>query len=158
MRSCSCADGKPALIAGPPSADCPDMPSVPDGTYQLANVYRPFNAPSELRSTFTCLGRCRRPSRSRSPLPSAVRAKLRKGQAVTIVCWGDSVTAGGEASTPAKNYVGLLESMLKQRYPSATIKVVNAGIGGDATPWAVPQLPGRGAGLQAGCGHARIRE
>lgn len=62
-----------------------------------------------------------------------VIARLRSGEPTVVVCWGDSVTAGGESSTPAKNYVGLLESGLKQRFPNSKLTVVNAGIGGSST-------------------------
>ena len=60
-------------------------------------------------------------------------AKLRGGRPVTVVCWGDSVTVGGDASTPAMGYVGRFETMLQQRFPNAKIRVVNAGIGGSST-------------------------
>ncbi|HOA73143.1 MAG TPA: glycoside hydrolase family 99-like domain-containing protein [Phycisphaerae bacterium] len=135
------AEGKPRLIEGPASADCPDLPVIPSGTFHLANVYHPFNAGGLKPEVIYVIGvppKAAPPERSEALQP--VLAKLRDGSPVTIVCWGDSVTACGESSTPATCYVGLLESMLKERYPSAKLRVVNAGIGGTSTPGRFPNF------------------
>lgn len=58
---------------------------------------------------------------------------LTKGKRVTIVCWGDSVTAGGSPSSHDKCYVELFRAQLKAAYPKAEIIVINAGIGGSNT-------------------------
>lgn len=58
---------------------------------------------------------------------------LKTGKPVTVVCWGDSVTAGGSSSTPAKCYVELFRSRLKAAYPKCNITLINAGIGGSNT-------------------------
>lgn len=130
------SSGRPWLIHGEPSPDCPLPPKPPDGSLLLANVYRPFN------STVIEPHHLYVPVRQHPDMPPVenlatldpVLAKLRAGQPVTVVCWGDSVTAGGEASSPGKMYVGLFETLLKQRFPKSAIKVVNAGIGGTSTP------------------------
>lgn len=65
--------------------------------------------------------------------------KLKKGEPVTIVCWGDSVTACGEASSPGTCYVGALEMLLRDRFGRKTqVQVINAGIGGTSTPGRLP--------------------
>ena len=58
---------------------------------------------------------------------------LKSGKAVTVVCWGDSVTAGGSSSTPERCYVELFRARLKADYPKADITLINAGIGGSNT-------------------------
>lgn len=58
---------------------------------------------------------------------------LKSGKAVTIVCWGDSVTAGGSPSSHDKCYVELFRTRLKAAYPQAQINLINAGIGGSNT-------------------------
>jgi lysophospholipase L1-like esterase len=131
--------GKPQLIPGTPSADCPELPAVPADAFHLANIYRPFNAGDVEPAHVYPIGQAPPPTPVAKPESlQPVLAKLRAGEAVTIVCWGDSVTAGGESSTPDKSYVGLLESMLKERFPKAAIKVINAGIGGSSTPGRFP--------------------
>jgi lysophospholipase L1-like esterase len=130
------ADGRPQLIRGTPSADCPEPPAVPDGILHLANVYRPFNAAIvEPQHVYVVTGARSDLSPIReAPGLESVRSKLREGKNVTVVCWGDSVTACGEASTPAKCYVGLFEATLKERFPKARVQVINAGVGGSSTP------------------------
>ncbi len=133
------ADAKPALIKGTPSADCPDWPAVPPGTFHIANIYRPYNAREITPLQIYPLGKPAPPAKVENPeaLQPVVR-KLQTGEPVTIVCWGDSVTACGESSSPATCYVGLFESMLKQRFTKASLKIVNASIGGTSTPGRFP--------------------
>lgn len=129
------ASRRPSAIQGTPSATCPEPPSIPPNTLHLANIYRPFGATTvEPEHLFPITAA--RPDLSPitdAPSLAPVLGKLRDGKAVTIVCWGDSVTQGGDASSPAKNYVSRFERMLKERFPKARIKVINAGIGGSST-------------------------
>jgi lysophospholipase L1-like esterase len=132
--------GKLLYMCGEPSADCPLPPALPPHTVHLANVYRPFNAgavqPYDVYPIIVQEPKPRPPHTG--PKPVRTLDKLRKGEPVTIVCWGDSVTACGESSTPDKCYVNLLESRLRGRYPKATIRVINAGIGGTSTQGRLP--------------------
>ena len=73
-----------------------------------------------------------RPKPSIGPVAKTL-AKLRAGKPVTIVCWGDSVTVGGDASTPDRRYVDLFGIRLRKRFSKGQIKVINAGIGGTST-------------------------
>lgn len=134
--------GKPEIIKGTPSADCPELPAVPPGRFHLANIYRPFNAGDVLPVQVYVLGKPTPPvaSVANTETLKPVLAKLKAGQPVTIVCWGDSVTNCGEASSPGNCYVGLFESMLKERFVSAKIKVINAGIGGSSTFSRLPKF------------------
>ena len=126
--------GQPRLIPGAPSADCPEPPAIPAGTLHLANVYRPFNATTvEPEHIYPVTGVTPDLTPIRNDSLAPLLARLREGKDVTVVCWGDSVTSCGESSTPAKCYVALFESMLKERFPKARIKVINAGIGGSST-------------------------
>jgi len=128
-------DGQVQFFCGIPSPDCP-KPIVPRCCLPLlANIYRPFNADRiEPHHVYT-------PSPDKlTPPPiinadrlATVLARLRSGQDVTIVCWGDSVTVGGDSSSTETSYVGLFESKLKERFGDANLKVINAGIGGSNT-------------------------
>lgn len=123
--------GKPRYLSGEALADCPLPPAPPPHTAHLANVYRPFNAGGVQRyEVYPIVGQePKTPRAYTGARPVRTIEKLRKGEPVTIVCWGDSVTACGESSTPDKCYVALLETRLKKLYPNAQIRVVNAGIG-----------------------------
>ncbi len=66
-------------------------------------------------------------------------AKLRAGEAVTIVCCGDSVTAGGNASGPELRYVDVFAAGLRERFPKAAIAVTNISVGGSySLQWLYP--------------------
>jgi lysophospholipase L1-like esterase len=62
---------------------------------------------------------------------SRVGSKLAAGEAVTIVAFGSSSTAGSGASSIATNYPSRLAVELKQRFPNATVTVLNRGVGGE---------------------------
>lgn len=67
--------------------------------------------------------------------------KLRAGESVTIVCLGDSVTAGGDlASVEGQGYVGTLERELEERFRRGRIDVINAGVGGTPSAFGLERL------------------
>lgn len=128
-------DGKVALRRGTPSIDCPAMPPKTPGALTLATLYRPYHAWSVRTEDVFVVDEVKaaeRPTPDRVPVAKTL-AKLRAGKPVTIVCWGDSVTVGGDASAPAKRYVDLFGSRLRERFGDGKITVINAGIGGTST-------------------------
>src|SRR5439155_17147516 len=103
----------------------------------LANIFMPYHA-TIVEDWQPC--RTGRPfpepdkaemQRRASFIPKTL-AKLRAGREVRIVTWGDSVTAGGDAS-PGRAFPELFTSRLQARFPSATIVLTNAGIGATNT-------------------------
>ncbi len=66
--------------------------------------------------------------------------KLRAGGSVKIVCWGDSVTAGGNASKPEFRYPDVFISGLCERFPLAKIDMENISAGGsNSRQWLYPE-------------------
>jgi lysophospholipase L1-like esterase len=57
-------------------------------------------------------------------------AKLRAGQPVTVVSWGDSVTDGGGVKEQKDWYQNQFVARLHERFPNAPIRLLNAGWGG----------------------------
>ena len=72
-------------------------------------------------------------------LPAA-RAKLAAGGPFTLVAFGDSITAGGEASTPELIFWRRWVSELSTRYPQAKINALNGATGGDNTTRGLERL------------------
>ncbi len=68
------------------------------------------------------------------------QAKLRAGEALRIVAYGDSITAGGDASTPKLIFWERWADALRQKYPRATITTTNGATGGDATVQGLARL------------------
>ncbi len=68
------------------------------------------------------------------------QGKLQRGESVKIVAFGDSITAGGDATKPSLIYWQRWADALKQKYPRATIEAVNGATGGDSTPQGISRL------------------
>jgi lysophospholipase L1-like esterase len=60
-----------------------------------------------------------------------VTERLAGGRSVKIVAIGSSSTAGAGASAPAMSYPNRLEVALKEKFPAATISVLNRGVNGE---------------------------
>jgi acyl-CoA thioesterase I len=58
-------------------------------------------------------------------------ARLAQEEAVTIVAFGSSSTAGAGASSPEATYPARLEIELKAAFPGVPIRVINRGVGGE---------------------------
>lgn len=78
-----------------------------------------------------------------SALLKKTRAKLERGGPFAIVAFGDSITAGGEASAPKFQFHQRYAQYLRERFPKAEITVHNRGIGGARTTEGVPVLEER---------------
>jgi lysophospholipase L1-like esterase len=61
------------------------------------------------------------------------RQKLRRGEKIKIVAFGDSITAGGDASEPSLIFWQRWAESLGRKYPRATIQAINGATGGDTT-------------------------
>jgi acyl-CoA thioesterase-1 len=85
----------------------------------------------ELPPTKTDLGAARLPN---------TRKKLQTGKQVRIVAFGDSITAGGNASEPGLIFWERWASALRERYPRASIVTTNCATGGDTTVQGLQRL------------------
>lgn len=63
----------------------------------------------------------------------ATQAKLKSGSALKIVAFGDSITAGGDATKPELIFWNRYADELQRRYPNARISAKNGATGGDTT-------------------------
>ncbi len=70
-------------------------------------------------------------------------AKLNSGGTVRLVAFGDSITAGGDASAPSLIYWERWADELRRRHPAATITAVNGSTGGDRTVEGLSRLQAR---------------
>jgi acyl-CoA thioesterase I len=59
--------------------------------------------------------------------------KLRTGKRLRIVAFGDSITAGGEASSPDLVFWQRWAQVLRWKYAQAKIETINSATGGDTT-------------------------
>ena len=68
------------------------------------------------------------------------RQKLQAGATVRIVAFGDSITAGGDASEPKLIFWERWAGALRMKYPHAHIETTNGATGGDATVQGLQRL------------------
>jgi acyl-CoA thioesterase I len=68
------------------------------------------------------------------------REKLRAGEAVKIVAFGDSITAGGDATASSLIFWNRWADELRGKYPTALITAENAATGGDSTVQGLERL------------------
>src|ERR1039457_2064811 len=73
----------------------------------------------------------------------ATKQKLRAGEKVKIVAFGDSITAGGNASEPGLIFWERWASALRRKYSRASIETTNGATGGDTTAQGLQRLEGK---------------
>jgi len=135
------ADGKLSVTRGTPHLVCPVPPVLTSTSLRILQVFRPYGSTAvEPWHVFSCGPDFKEPEASESPAVAKTLQKLRSGEPVTIVTWGDSVTVGGDTSKPELAYASLFVTRLRERFPKTDIKHVNAGIGGTNTDGRLPAL------------------
>ncbi len=128
-------EGQIVLRRGTPKVDCPLMPDATPGCLTLATVYRPYHARTLKAEDIFVVNPKKAADVPHPDLEGVAKtlAKLRAGQPVTVVCWGDSVTDAGDVFPVEARYVNAFATQLKKRFDKSDIKVINAGIGGTST-------------------------
>ncbi|HUT88011.1 MAG TPA: SGNH/GDSL hydrolase family protein [Thermoguttaceae bacterium] len=134
----------------------PLPPPVGPGEVRVANVFVDYHGDGANADIFPVEETADEASTQTTPgrIPNTL-AKIRAGRPVKMVCWGDSVTAGGDAGTPSTRYPAVFEKRLKAKYPDAPIEVETIAVGGShSRQWLWPdRFPGR-----PGCDWQRIAE
>lgn len=80
-----------------------------------------------------------KPEFSARNLP-ATRQRLRAGKSLRVIAYGDSITAGGEASEPKLIFWERWANALQSKYPKAGIETINGATGGDSTAQGLQRL------------------
>ncbi|MFM7752463.1 MAG: SGNH/GDSL hydrolase family protein [Opitutaceae bacterium] len=80
------------------------------------------------------------PARAAGDPLAAVRARLAAGGPFNIVAFGDSIAAGGEASSPELVFWRRWIADLQAKYPGSRITGVNGATGGDTTTRGLERL------------------
>ncbi len=140
--------GKVRLFEGRPAVGAMDPSILPTGFTRIANIWVPGRteqlsgenlfpiAPGLQTET-----RNHRRSVASRLLPKML-AKLRAGKPVTIVAWGDSVTAGGGVGgEPNLWYQNRFAEMLRKRFPQAMITLKTAAWPGGNSRGYLDALP-----------------
>lgn len=113
--------GEALLATGTSHLSNPFPPPAPAGAWRVANVYVPYTGPPLVFPVRPPAPVQTRPQRRRLPRTAAL---LAGGRPIRVTCWGDSVTAGASASTPATAYPQLLAGLFAAAGHTATVSTV----------------------------------
>lgn len=126
------AQGTVAYVQGLPQVAAMNPPAISPSDIRLFNVYRPYGA-RLLTKEHLFFFETEEDQIVTATTPGCIPKTLRKlkaGEPVTIVCWGDSVTVGADIADPKNSYVGQFYAALKDWFPASTIQLHNISIGG----------------------------
>lgn len=141
-------DGNVVLREGKPHNATPRPPDAMPGETVLANLWIPGRLPRLTSDNLYPVLEATYPEPKHRGLPPAARllpktwAKLHNGQPLHILAWGDSVTAGGQASDAAHQYQSRFVTLLKARCPQANLHLTTVGWGGRNTDSFLKEPPG----------------
>ncbi|HAK95705.1 MAG TPA: hypothetical protein DCM87_12080 [Planctomycetes bacterium] len=142
-------DGAVTLRQGTPHNATPLPPAAaPDRERTLARVWVPGRTARLTPENLYPIVEERYTEPPRDGLPPASKllpktwAKLHSGEPLHVLAWGDSVTAGGEASDVAHRYQNRFAALLGECFPKAKIRLTTAGWGGRNTDSFLAEPPG----------------
>lgn len=72
-------------------------------------------------------------------LPQTLQ-RLKSGAKVRIVAYGDSITAGGDASSAHLIFWARWADLLRKKYPNATVEMINSGTNSDTSKQGIRRL------------------
>jgi lysophospholipase L1-like esterase len=116
-------NGSRFIVKGISDLTTPEPPIVNNDNKRISNVLIPYKSdgrkiemfPIEQKSNFKSFT-------SKGLIPNTLK-KIELNEHVKIICWGDSVTNGGDASSHEKKFTKVFEKMLKTRFPNSNIAV-----------------------------------
>jgi len=130
--------GRERVIAGVPALTDPVPPAIPAGARHVANLYVPYFSDGTRPERYEVERRAAKTGSTRGLVPRTL-VKLKRGEAVKIVSWGDSVTTGADV-TPQESYTAVFEGMLRARFPKAKVEVLPVAVGGsNSRQWLYPE-------------------
>ena len=132
------AQGKTVVREGAPSAAAPWPPRIGGGERHLGNIYLPgMIAKLEPEHLFPVLELAypeppkQKPSIAERLCPKAME-RLKSGQPIRILAWGDSVTDGAYLPKP-DGWQAQFVTRLRERFPNGEVELLTQAWGG-ATP------------------------
>ena len=133
-------DGDEVIREGESDITTPHPPALKSGETRLANLYVPYFSRGDNADVFPLEeGATQARTATTAGLIPKTMHKLLTGKPVTIVCWGDSITAGGDASSPNTRYPHLLDLALRKKFPDSKIVVdTEAAVGSRSRDWLYP--------------------
>lgn len=140
--------GAVSVRSGKPHNATPHAPDLAADEVRLANIWVPGRLERLSADNLYPIVEAAFAAPKRTGPPPAAKllpktwAKLHNHQPLTILAWGDSVTAGGQASDAAHQYQSRFVALLQERFPKASLHLTTAGWGGRNTDSFLKEPPG----------------
>ena len=143
------ASGKVSLVSGTSHVNVPWPPDLRDGHKRVVNVWLPGRLSKLADANLFPVQADTYPEPPRQQPTPAERlvpkslARLRSGEKLTLLAWGDSVTVGTFVPDWQKNrWQEQFVARLKERFPKANIELVTAAWGGRSMRSFLNEPPG----------------
>ena len=142
------AAGQALIRPGTPEVATPKPPAPVAGDLPVCNVYTTSRQAKLSGAALFPLLELAYPEPSvESPTPAErvlpkTLAKLRSGEKVRVLAWGDSVTQAGYLPHPDNRWQVQFVTRLKERFPKADIELLHLGWGGRNTSSFLAEPPG----------------
>jgi lysophospholipase L1-like esterase len=129
------SSGDVVLRRGADHKMIPQRPLTDSNAAALCSIFMPYGATAVAAEQIYPIGEAYPAPRAEdiaqySSYIAKSREKLEAGGPFTLLFWGDSVTCGGDTSTPDHAFPQAFTAWLRNKYPQAQITYVNAGTGG----------------------------
>jgi lysophospholipase L1-like esterase len=142
-------EGGMKLYRGEPRAAAPLPPAIPEGERRLGNIWLPGKVAKLGPEHLFPISENAYPETAKpSPtvaeklVPNAMK-KLRNGEPLRILAWGDSVTVGTYVPNPAtERWQEQFVAQLRARFPQAKIELMTEAWGGRNTGSYLAEPPG----------------
>lgn len=132
------AEGAVQYLLGEPHLSTPLPAAMAGYGSLLANVLVRQGPDGPEVDVFPIAAACDAPTRTTFGALPRTTAKLRRGERTRVLCWGDSITVGGEAA-PGNRYVDVLTRGLEKTYPAAPVVVDTVAVGASSSVhWIFP--------------------
>lgn len=140
-------EGHVRVVPGQPHNATPKPPETPRGHAAICNLWVPARLSSLGSDNLFPITEPEyippiRKTPPASKLLPKTWSKLTRGEPLHVLAWGDSVTAGGEASSVEKRWQNRFVAMLSDRFPKAAIRLTTAGWGGRNSDSFLNEPPG----------------
>jgi lysophospholipase L1-like esterase len=149
-------EGRITVRQGEPRSAAPQPPRLGSGEQCLANIWLPGRFPKlGPEHLFPVLETAYPEPPKRSPTPAEERLprtmnRLRQGQPLRVLAWGDSVTVGTYLTDWQHNrWQEQFVARLRERFPAAKIELVTEAWGGRNTDSYLGETPGSPHNYQA---------
>ncbi|MCF7818807.1 MAG: hypothetical protein K9M54_13100 [Kiritimatiellales bacterium] len=148
-------DGKEYIKKGVSRLANPEPPELAEGEVRIENVYIDSNQKGPEARIFLVTDEPIVTETTAGKIPRTLK-KLKSGNLVKIVFWGDSVTVGGDASFEELRFANVAQRLINEKFPKAEISYDVIAVGGSGSVhWLFPEIT-QHATAQDQCDFSRV--